>query len=149
MNILLIIICRSSGCRSSGLSVKWRVGQVAVGQVVVGQVAVGQVSATPPNDTLLIGEEKDQFFVETDVNSLENNSFVTKSNDNAFDTQLDNEENERILNENVFNSLDIKSDDKEYETTVEEREETINSFRELVEKMCSKQIESNSRSKQR
>jgi hypothetical protein len=68
--------------------------------------------------TSLIDEENDQFFVETVGNSLENNSFVTKSNDNTFDTQLDNEENERILNENVFNSLDIKSNDKKYETTV-------------------------------
>ncbi len=33
----------------------------------------------------------------------------SQSNDNTLDTQLGNEQNERILNENVFNSLDIKS----------------------------------------
>ncbi len=101
-----------------------------------------------PKDTSLIDEEIEQIFVETVVNSMENNLFFTKSNDNTFDIQLNSEENEQILNENVFNSMDIKSDDKEYETTLEEREETIKSFRELVDKMCSKQIESNSRSKE-
>jgi hypothetical protein len=44
--------------------------------------------------------------------------------------------------------MDIKSDDKEYETTLEERGKTVKSFRDLVDKMCSKQIESNSRSKE-
>jgi hypothetical protein len=100
-----------------------------------------------PKDTPIIDEKIEQFFIETVVNSMENKLFVTKSNDNTFDIQLNSEENEQILNENVFNSIDIKSDDKEYETTLEEREETVKSFRELVDKMCSKQIESNSRSK--
>ncbi len=72
---------------------------------------------------------------------MENNLFVMKSNDNTFDIQLNSEENEQILNEDVFNSMDIKSDENEYEKTLEEREETIKSFRELVNKMCSKQIE--------
>ncbi len=92
-----------------------------------------------PKDTTLNDEEKEQFFVETVVNSIENGLFFTKSNDNIFDIQLNSEDNEQILNQNVFNLLDIKS-----ETTLEEREETVKSFRELVDKMCSKQIESNS-----
>jgi hypothetical protein len=94
-----------------------------------------------PKETPLIDEKIEQFFVETVVNSMENNLFVMKSNDNTFDIQLNSEENEQILNEDVFNSMDIKSDENEYEKTLEEREETIKSFRELVNKMCSKQIE--------
>jgi uncharacterized protein YqkB len=67
-----------------------------------------------PKDTPL-NEEIEPLFVKTVVNSMENNSFVTKSNDNTFDIQLKSEEKEQILNENVFNLLDIKSDDKECE----------------------------------
>jgi hypothetical protein len=63
-----------------------------------------------PKDTPL-NEEIEQFFVENVVNSMENNSFVTKSNDNTSDIPLNSEDNEQILNENVF---DIKSDNKEY-----------------------------------
>jgi hypothetical protein len=73
-----------------------------------------------PKDTTLNDEEKEQFFVETVVNSIENGLFFTKSNDNIFDIQLNSEDNEQILNQNVFNLLDIKS-----ETTLEEREETV------------------------